>query len=83
MLTFPAHPETIHILNTHATIEADTRQTATPRFYELFNDFVREFEGSNFNTGYLEGNPTLVTKAYGEFLRCHQKEVKQVKKSQV
>ncbi|PUU75122.1 hypothetical protein B9Z19DRAFT_1054640 [Tuber borchii] len=74
------HPETLHVLNTHATIKADTSQEVTPKFYELFDHFVREFEESEFDPGYLEGNPTLVTKAYGEFLRCYEVKVKKVRK---
>ena len=75
MLTFPAHSETLAVLDAHAGIKADTHQVGSDKFYELFGDFIRLFEESGFNTGYLQGNPTAVTEAYWAFICCLGEEV--------
>jgi len=75
MLTFPAHSETLVVLDTHARIKADTHKVGSDKFYELFGDFLTRFEESGFNTGYLQGNPTAATKAYWAFFRCLGEEV--------
>ena len=68
MLTCSAHPETLNIINFHATVKSDHLQTPSDRFYELFTDFMKKFEDSNCVTTYLnEGQLTPVTTAYWAF----------------
>lgn len=70
MLTSSAHPETLTIINFHATIKSDSRQTPSARFYELFTDFMKKFEDSYYVTTYLDdGQDTPVTAAYRTFYR--------------
>lgn len=79
MLNFLDHPPTIHVLNTHATILASD-QKVTKRFRNLFGDFVKKLEKSNYDVTYLEGKPSEVTNAYRAFLGCFKTDVKQPKK---
>ncbi|KAG0134245.1 hypothetical protein HOY82DRAFT_481579 [Tuber indicum] len=68
MLTSSAHPETLNIINFHATVKSDSRQTPSTRFYELFTDFMKKFKASFYVTTYLDaGQDTLVTTAYWTF----------------
>lgn len=69
--------ETLVILNMHARVLASNKQTGSPRFYSLFNDFIRLFteSGMGFDVGYLVGNRTGVTNAYWAFVMCIETEV--------
>jgi len=69
--------ETLAVLNTHARVLASYDQTGSPRFYNLFNDFIRLFteSGMGCDEGYLVGSPTEVTNAYREFIMCIKTEV--------
>jgi len=61
----------------HARVLASYDQTGSPRFYSLFNDFIRLFteSGIGCDVGYKVGSPTEVTNAYWEFIRCIETEV--------
>ena len=76
-LTQSDHPETLSVLNTHARVLTSHDQTGSPRFYDLFNDFIGLFTDSGIgcDEGYLVGSPTEVTNAYWEFIRCIKTEV--------
>ncbi|PUU76822.1 hypothetical protein B9Z19DRAFT_1129127 [Tuber borchii] len=69
------HMETIVALNMHARVIASYDQTGSPRFYALFDDFIRVFKESGYDVGYLVGSPTEVTNAYWEFKGCIKTEV--------
>ncbi|PUU76820.1 hypothetical protein B9Z19DRAFT_1129125 [Tuber borchii] len=69
------HMETIGALNIHARVIASYDQTGSPRFYALFDDFIRVFKESGYDVGYLVGSPTEVTNAYWEFKGCIKTEV--------
>jgi len=64
--------ESINILNIHAGIKADTRETISPKFYSLFADFIDAWKGSGFSSDYLDDGvkePLIaaVHKAYWAF----------------
>jgi hypothetical protein len=76
-LTCPEHKETIDVLNTHAGVVASKHNTGSDKFYRLSTEFVKAFEksGEGYEEGYLDGNPTDVTRAYWAFLNCIKDEV--------
>ena len=69
--------ETLSVMNMHARVLASYTQTGSPKFYNLFNDFVRLFteSGMGCDEGYLVGSQTEVTNAYWEFVMCIESEV--------
>jgi len=69
--------ETLAILNLHARVLASYKQTGSPRFYSLFNDFIRLFteSGVGCDERYLDGSPTEVADAYRAFIKCIETEV--------
>ncbi|RPA90133.1 hypothetical protein L873DRAFT_1783210 [Choiromyces venosus 120613-1] len=79
-LTRSGHRPTIDVLNTHTGIAASKHKTGSDKFYTLFAEFVRAFEesGEGYEVGYLDGNPTEVTRAYWAFLNCIKDEVARV-----
>lgn len=75
MLTSSAHLETLNIINFHATVKSNSRQKPSARFYELFADFMRKIEDTNYVTTYLDdGQDTPVTTAYWTFYRSLKNE---------
>ena len=68
------------LLSTHAWVLASHKQTGSPKFYKLFDDFIKLFveSGNGCDVGYLVGNPTEVTKAYWAFITCVETEVTSV-----
>ena len=79
-LTRSDHQETLAVLSMHARVLASHNQTGSPKFYKLFNDFIKLFVGSGngCDVGYLVGNPTEVTNAYRAFVHCIETEVTEV-----
>jgi len=79
-LTPSDHTDTLVLLNTHARVLASYEQTGSPKFYKLFDDFIKLFveSGNGCDVGYLVGNPTEVTKAYWAFITCIKTEVTSV-----
>jgi len=70
-LTFPAHIETIRMLNTHAEIRANIKRIGNEEFYTKFTEFTKAFLESEQNVTYLTGdcvNPTRT--AYESLLKC-------------
>jgi len=65
------HQPTIDILNVHAGVIASKHKAGSDKFYRLFAQFVKFFKeyGDDYQVGYLDGNPTDVTRAYWTFLR--------------
>ena len=43
------------------------KRKGTETFYRLFKTFADRFRMSGYDEGYLSGEPTLVTAAYGNF----------------
>ena len=74
-LTCLGHEQTICVLNIHASVIASKYDTGSDRFYALFKNFIRLFQDSSYDESYLDGIPTLVTKAYYEFRMAIQTEV--------
>ena len=76
-LTLSDHHKTLLILNIHAGVLASNQKTGSPKFYHLFNNFVRLFtvSGMGCDEGYLAGDPTEVTDAYWAFMACLETEV--------
>jgi len=64
----------------HAGVLASNQKTGSPKFYNLFDDFVRLFtvSGMGCDEGYLAGDPTEVTDAYWAFMTCIETEVTRV-----
>ncbi|PWW76387.1 hypothetical protein C7212DRAFT_186523 [Tuber magnatum] len=77
------HNPTIHVLNTHAGVLASKHKIGSDKFYGLFAEFVKQFTGSGggYETSYLTGIPTDVTRAYYEFIRSLDMEVMAVEAS--
>ncbi|CUS07970.1 unnamed protein product [Tuber aestivum] len=64
-------PETIEILNLHATVRASKEKTGTDQFYKKFAEFIRELKWSSFNSNYLLADPTdRVHIAYLSLRKC-------------
>ncbi|PUU76827.1 hypothetical protein B9Z19DRAFT_1129131 [Tuber borchii] len=72
-----SHLETLAVLSTHARVLASHKRTGSPRFYNLFNEFIRLFteSGMGYDVSYLVGDRTEVTNAYWEFVTCVKTEV--------
>ncbi|PUU76824.1 hypothetical protein B9Z19DRAFT_1087521 [Tuber borchii] len=72
-----SHPETLAALNMHARVLASHKRTGSPRFYNLFNEFIRLFteSGMGYDVSYLVGDRTEVTNAYLAFFTCVKTEV--------
>lgn len=68
------HKPTIDALNAHAGVIASKHRTSSNEFYKRFAKFVELFERSDYDEGYLEGNPTDVAQAYWSFLNCIKNE---------
>jgi hypothetical protein len=77
-LTCSAHKETIDVLNKHAKIIASKHETGSDVFCTRFGEFIQRFEESDYDEGYLGGDPTDVTRAYWAFLNCIRDEVTRV-----
>ncbi|OJD11711.1 hypothetical protein AJ78_07564 [Emergomyces pasteurianus Ep9510] len=60
---------TINLLNTHATIIADKNIKVLTDFHDLFDDFIRSLERSNYDEEYLNNPMSRVTLAYWAFLK--------------
>lgn len=75
LLTGLAHPETIDLLNRHATVIASSQKRGSDTFYENFAEFIDLFKKSNYDEGFLGGRPTAVTAAYWMFVKSCQDEV--------
>ncbi|PUU76564.1 hypothetical protein B9Z19DRAFT_1109377 [Tuber borchii] len=66
------HMETINVLNIHAGIKADQGESMNPRFYGLFDDFIKAWESAGFAINYLDegvkdSHVAAVNKAYWAF----------------
>ena len=59
----------------YATTQASDKKHGTDTFYRLFKTFADRFKSSNYDEGFLSGDPTLVTAAYGNFLGCLRDEI--------
>jgi hypothetical protein len=79
-LTRSGHQPTIDVMNTHAAVIASNHKTGSDKFYTLFAEFVKLFKesGDGLEEGYLDGNPTDVTRAYWAFVNCIKDEVTRV-----
>ncbi|KAA8892897.1 hypothetical protein FN846DRAFT_788650 [Sphaerosporella brunnea] len=75
-----SHQPTIDVMNTHAAVIASNHKTGSDKFYTLFAEFVKLFKesGDGLEEGYLDGNPTDVTRAYWAFVNCIKDEVTRV-----
>ncbi|PUU74465.1 hypothetical protein B9Z19DRAFT_1110612 [Tuber borchii] len=69
------HPETIDLLNKYATVIASKKQYGSNTFYENFAAFIDLFKKSNYDEGFLWGEPTAVTSAYWVFVKSCEDEV--------
>ncbi|KAL7274530.1 hypothetical protein RUND412_002575 [Rhizina undulata] len=72
-------------MNTHAGVTASKDRVGSNMFYMLFADFVKLFKelGEGYKEGYLDGNPTDMTRAYWAFLNCIKDEVTRVEAARV
>jgi len=75
VVTMITYSPTIRVLNQHATVIASSRSTGTPRFYQLFAEFIAALKESDFASGFLQDKPTKATAAYWSFLNCIKQEV--------
>ncbi|KAL1848769.1 hypothetical protein Plec18170_007780 [Paecilomyces lecythidis] len=73
-----AYEPTINLLNAHASILSSQLKPVSPRFRELFRDFVDALAESNYARGYLGDSTSKVTQAYWKFLQCLNEEVTEV-----
>ncbi|KAA8895182.1 hypothetical protein FN846DRAFT_912061 [Sphaerosporella brunnea] len=75
-----SHQPTIDVMNTHAAVIASKQKTGSDNFYTLFAEFVKLFKqsGEGYEEGYLDGDPTDVTRAYWAFVNCIKDEVTRV-----
>ncbi|EER43518.1 conserved hypothetical protein [Histoplasma capsulatum H143] len=64
-----SYTATINLLNTHATIIADKNIKVSTDFHDLFDDFIRSLERSNYDEEYLNDPMSRVTLAYWAFLK--------------
>ena len=79
LTTCPAHPETVKVLNCHASVIASDSKKGSPIFYQRFATFIKLFVKSGYDPGYLEGKRTPVTDAYWAFLKSSKDEVAEEK----
>ncbi|PUU74678.1 hypothetical protein B9Z19DRAFT_901143, partial [Tuber borchii] len=63
------HPETVKVLNCHASVIASDCKKGSPIFYHRFATFIKLFVKSGHDPGYLDGKRTPVTDAYWAFLQ--------------
>jgi len=54
------------------------RFTGSPRFYQLFAEFIAALKESDFASDFLEDKPTKVTAAYLSFFNCIEQEVNEM-----
>ncbi|PUU81996.1 hypothetical protein B9Z19DRAFT_1075948 [Tuber borchii] len=65
-----SHPETLNIINFHATVISNSSHKPSTQFADLFKDFMKKWKDSYYVTTYLDdGQETPVTKAYWTFYR--------------
>lgn len=79
MLTRPAHPETVEVLNCHAMVIASNSKKGSLIFYQRFATFIKLFVKSCYDSGYLDRKRTPVTDAYWAFLESAKDEVSEEK----
>ncbi|PGH07722.1 hypothetical protein AJ79_06199 [Helicocarpus griseus UAMH5409] len=65
-----SYTATIDLLDTHATIIADKKIKVPTDFHDLFDDFIRSLERSNYDEEYLSDPMSRVTLAYWAFLKA-------------
>lgn len=66
---FKAYRPTIDLLNRHATTVADKNIELPTKFNDLFVNFIKALETSNFEEDYLANPKSDVTVAYWAFLQ--------------
>lgn len=79
MLKCLAHPETVEVLNCHATVIASNSKKGSLIFYLQFATFIKLFVKSGYDSEYLEGKRTPVTDAHWVFLKSTKDEVSEEK----
>ena len=60
--------EIIDVLNYHATVLADEGKAASIKYCCLFNEFIRLFEESGFDEGFLKEDGGELRKHYADLV---------------
>lgn len=70
MLTQTDYEPTILALDEYATVMALVDRAVTPIYHRQFWDFIKALEESGYASGYLEGEPYVLSKALKVFVRA-------------